>query len=1400
MSMNNKKKICVYIMLMLLGVSNISANGAVAKDSQDEKPTKEVQEVKNDNAEVVVKASDNSATDESEVKVNRDTLDDAADLISKKDYNSAITLLSAYISEKPKKYEAYKLRGDSYYAMRQYKLARDDYQKAIDLKTSDDKFLTGTKVLGALVLGADKDEQYQNPELGNLYGRLMYAQKALNSSTYEASYQKAVGYNSHIYLPKPDKDEISKINCPQKYGKLLDPQGVDRYINSAVENIEKGHFSEAIYKSQYVTSNYPEFYLGYYLSGVSLAGMDKISEAINSFETAIKYNPNDFESFASLGQLYYREAEKTFDSEKSQKSIDYFKSALKLNPNCYLYYYYIGLNYLQLGEYNLAINNFNSAIKYKSNDYNSRYYKLIAQYILGDYSAVIEDTTRLLYRHVSNYNSVLYLRALAEYKQGYFDDALADIEKVHINMNDIYNADIKQLTPKEKTLESYLYYLKSQIMNKKGFGAKADYQKAVQNPIIANLAKVESTVTQYTKHLADDAVSFEDYNKYKKLYDSSIRNLLDKNLVITSEDVDNQYDYIRTTFDNLGLTFKYEAPNYKLTTIEDYANKKYGAKFASDNSSEIEANANSSDANSSSTPLLKKSTDPSETLAGDKSSIALMLASRSLVDVEDNEVSESNITDSSSDSSKIQSETQDTVQIQQNESSKTDVIAQNSEDIPVLRKETSETVNSEAKDVENVSNIISDDDKKENQNTEDSVEQKGEPIIIEAPVQKESETFEIINAQPDSKIETPDINSKESEQNIENVEPSANDNVLQDQNQTNKSIEEVPAEKSSKVEEPSIDEKMVEPVDEVKTEDASTQADKPVQDLTSKTSSEKSELKEETIEEKPVSTQKDETSSEEKVENKNIEVQNKQEEVQEVAPKQEVSTPSNEEQTLQNSEDTKVPESTNEEAKPLPVLRDRAVETPVVEKHAKVNLKNFNLDAKPQSQMPEGDEVVLYEPTNFIKEAEKRVVPSQVGFQNPNIVTDNFAVARTSSEQMPHDILDTRQVRFIRSSKVAAPSILAVENMQKPVEKVENSKLAAQTVEQNANEILNEDIQNEVENISSEAPQDQISSDIDNSAENISSSDVTSGVEEKKGNWFTSLFKKKSKDENKSEQIEVTNDENNEQVESAETNENNNDLEQENSDKETEVPEEPQTSAEKSISSIVQSTFLGETIKSEQTNENPEETSDSNNSLIETSTDVEEKSTDVSSESEVDVEKSEDLTDEVKVPWYKRIFKKKDKAKEISEQETLEESVNNAETEDVDNKSLDENIDSKENSSNSEEVEKSLSSEAAEITKPDELPVDAPQIRDDKAEIEASNIEVQNEDQNDTQVEPKKEKKKFTWWWQKDKDKTTDVEKEKSKFSFKNLFSRKKSTTTEQAETPVKEKKVIKELQKDKAE
>lgn len=625
--MINKNKLCALIVLMVIGTCSISYNSVYAEDGESNSAASELE-----------------SSDTEVIKGNKSAFETAEDLVSQKDYQNAIRYLDAYIISKPKKYEGYKLRGDAYYALRRYDLAEQDYQTAVDLKTDDDKFITGTKVISAVVLGADKQEQLQNTELGNLYARLMYAQKAQNKPSYETSYSKAVEYNSHIYLPQPKKEDISRINCPQKYGKVFNPQGDDEYLYGAIEDIENENYRASIFKSQYLITNYPDYYLGYYLNGVALSAMEQDDEAVIAFETALKKNPYDFESFASLGQLYYAKAEKTFSASDADKSTQYFKKALALNPNCNSYYFYIGLNELQQGNSTSAIDSFNNAIKLKSNDYNSKYYKIIAQYLAGDYNSSVSGATELLYKHVSNYNSVLYLQALAQYKLGNYNSAIENLEKIYNSSNDIYNADIRYTSNKEKTLSGYCYYLKSKVLNKQGLGAKSDLAKAYENPIIAKLAGVENSLSLYEPQMDKSTISLDDYQKFNKAYNSAISLLHQSDFTVTVDDIDTQYDYIRTTFDDIGVSFDYNGSSYKVSSIDNYVFKKYASKLSAEDFKIVSENLGDEKL----TVLRPKevisrslqASTPQTELIGEnnRTSIAQMLASQSLLPAAENKV------------------------------------------------------------------------------------------------------------------------------------------------------------------------------------------------------------------------------------------------------------------------------------------------------------------------------------------------------------------------------------------------------------------------------------------------------------------------------------------------------------------------------------------------------------------------------------------------------------------------------------------------------------------------------------------------------------------------------------------------------------------------------------------
>lgn len=877
---------------------------------------------------------------QTQIKGNKDSYDKAIESMDNKDYQSAIVYLSAYINSKPKKYEAYKLRGDCFYALRQFILAQNDYQTAIDLKASDDKFLTSTKVIGAVVLGADKQEQLQNPELGNLYAKLMYAQKALNNPAYETSYAKAVEYNSHIYLPQPKKSDIALINCPQKYGKILNPKGADEYIYGAIDDIANSHFNEAIYKAQYLTSNYPKYYLGHYLVGVSMVGLEQENEAIDSFKNSLKYNPYDFESLASLGQIYYNNAEKTFSSDDAKKSIDYFNQALKYNPNCYLYYYYIGLDEMQMGNVDLAINNFNKAIKFNINDYNSRYYKAIAQYIKGDYNSVIDDCTKLLYRHVSNYNSVLYLRALAQYKLGDKEKAIADLEKIQSSVEDIYNADVRTVSAREKTLQNYLYYLKSKILQDDGYGVKADLMKALQNPIIAKLNQIENVASSYKKSLDSDVISLADYKSFESFYNARLPQLLQSGITISLDDIDNQFDYIRTTFDDLGINFVYSNPDYRMTTTDDYVYKKYSSKLSIDDRQAILAQLSQEVKTNSELPekpLLKATTSQMDMLPSEsQTSIAQILASQSLGAV---------IT-AAFDNNTVQQPKEDVVAVQSKP-----VIS------PELPAEVSEILNEDNPTVKN--------EKTENSLPSDSIviTKPDFPIDIEFGVTPKEEQKEA--TMPDFPID--------------------------------KEFGVLPKKSSTKV-----------VADEIKQS----------QDFV--VSYPKDEVKTENI----ITPEKETPNVENQKENAEPIIVTAQDKAVKVANV--VEQPVKVQEEVKKSEPVKV-----------------------VEKHADVNPKDFDLVHNQAPKIADTDEVIELSPENYMTDVEKALSNQQFGNINNKKVTDNFSdlnIAKTSGEQAIEKSVSDNSVEQEKETKNAEVSKSANVTEDTQVVLPEEKKVEEKTV------------------------------------------------------------------------------------------------------------------------------------------------------------------------------------------------------------------------------------------------------------------------------------------------------------------------------------------------------------------
>ncbi|HCR14428.1 MAG TPA: tetratricopeptide repeat protein, partial [Solidesulfovibrio sp.] len=98
--------------------------------------------------------------------------------------------------------------------------------------------------------------------------------------------------------------------------------------------------------------------------GIEFGKQNKFQKAVESFDKAIKLNPNRADYFASRGHANYY-------LKQYNKAIDDYTKAIERNPNFALAYSMRGLSRTRTEKYQLAIEDFNKAIGFgpKEADY-----------------------------------------------------------------------------------------------------------------------------------------------------------------------------------------------------------------------------------------------------------------------------------------------------------------------------------------------------------------------------------------------------------------------------------------------------------------------------------------------------------------------------------------------------------------------------------------------------------------------------------------------------------------------------------------------------------------------------------------------------------------------------------------------------------------------------------------------------------------------------------------------------------------------------------------------------------------------------------------------------------------------------------------------------------------------
>ncbi len=278
------------------------------------------------------------------------------------DYNKAIEL-------NPNHAGAYYNRGLLYSDQKKYDLALSDYDKAIEINHNYAEAYVNRGVLyrlqekyelaladydKAIELNRNDAVAYYNR--GNLYKNLQKYDSAL------ADYNQAIKLNRNF------------ANAYYNRGVL--------YIDLQKYDLALSDFSKAIEINR-------NFAGAYNNRGLLYDNQKKYDLALSDYSKAIDINPNYAEAYNNRGVLYD-------DLQKYELALSDFSKAIDINPNLAEAYYNRGLLYIDLQKYELALADWNKAIKINPNDAGAYYNRGLLHRDLRKYDLALSDFSKAI--------------------------------------------------------------------------------------------------------------------------------------------------------------------------------------------------------------------------------------------------------------------------------------------------------------------------------------------------------------------------------------------------------------------------------------------------------------------------------------------------------------------------------------------------------------------------------------------------------------------------------------------------------------------------------------------------------------------------------------------------------------------------------------------------------------------------------------------------------------------------------------------------------------------------------------------------------------------------------------------------------------------------------------------
>ena len=258
--------------------------------------------------------------------------------------------------------KAYATRGVTYYELKEYKLAIDDYTQAIKIDSQNAEYYAFR---------------------GGIYSFLKEYKQAIDDLTQAIKIdpKKATYYHLRgtTYLQLKDyKQAIADYTQAIQ----LDPKNATYYGGRGFAYFQLKDYKQAIDDWNQVIKIDPENATYYSARGDAYFQLKDYKQAIDDYTQAIKFKPDLTLAYSAMGNAYLQ-------LKDYKQAINDYTQAIKLDPKNADYYYSRGFANYKFKDYKQAINDWNQAIKFKP-DFTEAYTNLgIVSYEMGEVETAI---------------------------------------------------------------------------------------------------------------------------------------------------------------------------------------------------------------------------------------------------------------------------------------------------------------------------------------------------------------------------------------------------------------------------------------------------------------------------------------------------------------------------------------------------------------------------------------------------------------------------------------------------------------------------------------------------------------------------------------------------------------------------------------------------------------------------------------------------------------------------------------------------------------------------------------------------------------------------------------------------------------------------------------------------